>query len=200
MQCWARTNIDVTSSLKIDLKDYLLSDPYRPSEHALYMPDVGGIWTLTPDVLFSKEWIDYIRNDLGLELDIAQIFFRQPYYQHPGAHVDVAKDLTIYGAALNWTLDIDDADMVWYNYPDQDPNFTQRSASDVNYEWPLGQLTELDRCTVGQQPTLVRTDVPHSVDMRSNERWAVSVRLADHSSWQDYRTSLQERLIDETLV
>jgi hypothetical protein len=187
-KCWARTHIDITHSLKIDLKDYILSDPYRPNEYALYVAEAGGIWTLDPNTLFDPNWIRYIKHDLGLELDIAQIFFRKPYYQHPGAHVDIAQDLSLYGGGLNWTLDPDDAHMVWYEYPSNEPCFNQRSTTDVNKEWPLEQLTEVDRCIIGQQPTLVRTDIPHTVDMSANERWLVSARFLECSSWSDYET------------
>ena len=188
INCWVRTDIDITNSLKIDLKDYILSDPCRPGEHALYVAEAGGIWTLDPNTLFDPNWIKYIKHDLGLELDIAQIFFRKPYYQHPGAHVDIAQDLSLYGGGLNWTLDPDDAHMVWYEYPSNEPCFNQRSTTDVNKEWPLGQLTEVDRYIIGQQPTLVRTDIPHTVDMGANERWLVSARFLECSNWSDYET------------
>ena len=188
INCWVRTDIDITNSLKIDLKDYILSDPCRPGEHALYVAEAGGIWTLDPNTLFDPNWIKYIKHDLGLELDIAQIFFRKPYYQHPGAHVDIAQDLSLYGGGLNWTLDPDDAHMVWYEYPSNEPCFNQRSTTDVNKEWLLEQLTEVDRCIIGQQPTLVRTDIPHTVDMGANERWLVSARFLECSNWSDYET------------
>ena len=188
INCWVRTDIDITNSLKIDLKDYILSDPCRPGEHALYVAEAGGIWTLDPNTLSDPNWIKYIKHDLGLELDIAQIFFRKPYYQHPGAHVDIAQDLSLYGGGLNWTLDPDDAHMVWYEYPSNEPCFNQRSTTDVNKEWPLEQLTEVDRCIIGQQPTLVRTDIPHTVDMGANERWLVSARFLECSNWSDYET------------
>jgi hypothetical protein len=136
INCWVRTDIDITNSLKIDLKDYILSDPYKPNEHALYVAEAGGIWTLNPNTLFDSNWIKYIKHDLGLELDIAQIFFRKPYYQHPGAHVDIAQDLSLYGGGLNWTLDPDDAHMVWYEYPNNEPIFNQRSTTDVTKSGP----------------------------------------------------------------
>lgn len=186
--CWARTKIDISNSLKIDLKDYILSNPYRTNEHALYVAEAGGIWTLNPNTLFDSKWIEYVKNDLKLELDIAQIFFRKPYYQHPGAHVDIAQDLSLYGGGLNWTLDPDDAHMVWYEYPDTEPNFTRRSTTDVNKEWPLEDLTEIDRCIIGQQPTAVRTDIPHTVEMGANERWLISARFLEFSTWSNYET------------
>lgn len=176
-------DIDTTGSLAIDLKDYLLSDPYREGEHAIYLPEAGGIWTVDPYLLFTQEFVEYCEQDLGFKLDIAQIFMRKPYYQHPGAHVDISKDYTIHGGGINWTLDPDDAKMVWYEYPDSKPTINQRSPTDINWEWPLDVLTEADRTIIGQTPTLVRTDVPHTVNMGAQERWLVSLRTLDAKSW-----------------
>tara|TARA_B110000503_G_scaffold121966_1_gene186063 strand:+ start:1864 stop:2466 length:603 start_codon:yes stop_codon:yes gene_type:complete len=200
MNCWARTEVDTANSLKIDLKDYILSNPYRPGEHALYVPEAGGIWTLQPKTLFTDEWLEHITDEYGVKVDMAQIFFRKPHYQHPGAHVDIDQNNNLYGGGLNWTLDPDDADMVWYNMPSVDPVYTKRSETDRNKEWPLDSLTEHARCNIGQTPTLVRTDIPHTVQMGENERWLISVRFTWLSSWDQYVNAFGQWIKDETLV
>jgi len=199
MKQWRRTNI-APGLLKIDLKDYLLSDPYRTGEHAIYMPEAGGIWTLQPNTLFSNDWLDYTVNEYGVKVDLAQIFMRKPHYQHPGAHVDIDQNDNLYGGGLNWTLDPDDAEMVWYDTPEQDPVYTQRSHTDRNKEWPLESLTECARCTIGQQPTLVRTDIPHTVDMGTNERWLISVRFTWLNTWEEYLRTFNNWIINEELA
>jgi hypothetical protein len=196
---WKRTTI-APGRLKIDLKDYLLSDPYRPGEHAVYMPEAGGIWTLQPDTLFSKDWLEYTVNEYGVRVDLAQIFMRKPHYQHPGAHVDIDQNDELYGGGLNWTLDPDDAEMVWYDTPEHDPVYTQRSPTDRNKEWPLESLTEHARCTIGQTPTLVRTDIPHTVDMGANERWLISVRFTWLKTWDQYLSTFNKWIDNEELV
>lgn len=196
---WKRTYID-PGELKIDLKDYLLSDPYRPSEHAIYMPGAGGIWTLQPNKIFTDDWLTYVKHEFLAQVDLAQIFYRAPHYQHPGAHVDIDQNDTLYGGGLNWTIDPDDAEMVWYDTPEHDPVYTKRSHTDRNKEWPLESLTECARCTIGQKPTLVRTDIPHTVDMGANERWLISVRFTWLKSWKDYLNKFNDWIVDEELV
>ena len=106
----------------------------------------------------------------------------------------------MYGGGLNWTIDPDDAHMVWYNMPDQDPTYTKRSETDRNKEWPLEDLVENNRCIIGQQPTLVRTDIPHTVDMGANERWLISVRFTWLNDWDQYLNKFNDWIVDETLV
>jgi len=196
---WRRTSID-RGECKIDLKDYILSDPYRDGEHALYFPKHGGIWTLQPKTIFTEEWLQYISFEHHAKVDLAQIFYRAPHYQHPGAHVDIDRSDNLYGGGLNWTIDPDDAHMVWYNMPDQDPTYTKRSETDINKEWPLEDLVENNRCIIGQQPTLVRTDIPHTVDMGANERWLISVRFTRLNDWNQYLDKFNDWIVDETLV
>lgn len=192
---WHRTNIDVTDAIKIDLKDYILSDPTREGEHALYIPDTVGVWTLSPDTIFKQDFLSTFDSNLGVKVDLAQIFYRAPNYQHPGAHVDLGQSGELYGAGLNWTVDVDDAEMTWYNMPTTEGISTKRSETDQNKEWLLEELTEIDRCCIGQTPTLVRTDVPHTVEMGNNERWLISARFLHHWTWDDYTKTLKETIV-----
>lgn len=188
---WHRINLDVTDALKINLKDYILRDPHREGEYALYMEGKAGVWTLNPNTIFKQDFL----NDLGVKVDLAQIFYRAPNYQHPGAHVDLGQNGELYGAGLNWTVDPDDANMTWYHMPNFEGSNTKRSETDQNMEWPLEQLTEMERLCVGQTPTLVRTDIPHSVEMGNNERWLISARFTEHWSWSDYTETLKDRIV-----
>lgn len=194
-----RLDLDISNSLEIDLKDYILDNPYRPEEHAIFIPEAGGIWTVDTCKLFTKQWQKYAENQIGLKLDIAQIFMRKPNYQHPGAHIDISRDHTIHGGGINWTLDPDDSEMVWYDYPDTKPIITERSPTDINWEWPLDTLQETCRCKIGQSPTLVRTDVPHTINMGTNERWLISLRILNAKTWIEH-CNLFKGMIIETLA
>ena len=138
---------------------------------------------------WSYAWTQIIQNVILYFLNILT------NHINVGAHVDVSQNEELYGCGLNWTIDPDDADMVWYNMPDVDPERTKRSETDINYEWPLEQLTEVDRCCIGQTATLVRTNIPHTVEMRDNERWLVSARFLWHTTWEDYMQSFKQRII-----
>ena len=91
-----------------------------------------------------------------------------------------------------YELDPDDAEMVWYETPHYE--HTGEVGTTINNqskEWPIAGLKELDRCHVGQKATLVRTDVPHTVDMGNTDRWAVSFRIISAQSWQTHITVLE---------
>tara|TARA_B100000214_G_scaffold114690_1_gene80973 strand:+ start:1413 stop:2009 length:597 start_codon:yes stop_codon:yes gene_type:complete len=193
---WHRINIDISDAVKIDLKDYILSDPYRQGEHALYIPDCAGVWTLSPNTIFKSSFRKELFLKHKIQIDLAQIFYRAPHYQHPGAHVDLGKNGEIYGAGLNWTVGPDDAEMTWYKMPTVEGTSNRRSVSDLNMEWPLEQLTEIDRLCIGQTPTLIRTDIPHTVDMGNNERWLISARFTWHWTWDDYAKTLKDWIIE----
>lgn len=192
---WHRIDIDITDAVKIDLKDYILSDPYREGEHALYIPDLAGVWTLEASTIFKASFLKELFLKNRIQIDLAQIFYRAPGYQHPGAHVDLGQNGDLYGAGLNWTVEPDDAEMTWYEMPKIEGVNTKRSETDQNMEWPLEQLTEIDRLCIGQTPTLVRTDVPHTVDMGKNERWLISARFLHHWTWDDYTKTLKEMIV-----
>tara|TARA_B100000214_G_C23973762_1_gene631561 strand:- start:5400 stop:5996 length:597 start_codon:yes stop_codon:yes gene_type:complete len=194
-QNWHRTDLDVTNALRLNLKDYLLSDPYREGEHNIYIENTVGVWTIAPQTIFTDKFLGYLADNLLLQVDLAQIFYRTGGYQHPGAHVDLGQNNKLYGCGLNWTVDPDDAEMVWYDMPTTEGVSTKRSETDRNMEWPLEQLKEIDRVCIGQTPTLVRTDIPHTVDMGDNERWLISARFLWHTTWEDYMKSFKTRIV-----
>ena len=55
---------------------------------------------------------------MQVQIDLAQIFYRAPHYQHPGAHVDLSgqKRGAVWSRDLTGLLIADDADMAWYEY------------------------------------------------------------------------------------
>ncbi len=76
---WHKLNIDI-APLIVDLKDYILSDPYRPGEHASYNADTGGVWTLDASKLFSKEWLIDQKSLIALLLLIVVVSFLNPNF------------------------------------------------------------------------------------------------------------------------
>ena len=189
---WHKLNIDI-APLIIDLKDYILSDPYRPNEHASFDINTGGVWTLNSNKLFSKEWLQYLENDYSIFPGHVQLFYKNKNAQHSIAHVDVSSTGTLHGGAINWTLDPDDAEMVWYETPNyKHTREVSTTTNNQSKDWPILGLKEVDRCHVGQEATLVRTDVPHTVDIGITDRWAVSFRIVTALSWQAHVTVLNQ--------
>ena len=200
-QLWQRTSLDIHDCYSVDVKDYLHS---KQAEHynTLFVEGSGGIWTLPGTEIFKQEWIDYIKNDFNLDIHTVNTFMRHPHYQHPTAHNDIyeydGKIITHCGA-INWTLEEDDADMVWYDWPEGvgpdtlDVEF--RSDKDMNFNVPIEDCKELGRCRIGQTPTLVNTGVLHSVEMRERLRILLSVRFTWVVSWEDHLNSFNKVLV-----
>ena len=147
---------------------------------------------LFPEEGYYSETLTCIKNDLNIFPGHIQLFYKNKDAQHSVAHVDVSVLGTLHGGAINWTLDPDDAEMVWYETPHYE--HTGEVGTTINNqskEWPIAGLKELDRCHVGQKATLVRTDVPHTVDIGNTDRWAVSFRILTALTWQTHVTVLE---------
>jgi hypothetical protein len=181
---WLQIDLDIENSLKVDIKDYILSNPQRQNEVAIYKPEEIGIWRLDPETIFKDDFLISLYEKYNLVIGTIQCFMRKPNYQHPGAHCDMLPNGTVLGAALNWCLGEDSSEMVWYEYPDVDPNTLNDSNNYVDYEWPVSVLKETHRHVIGNIPTLVRTDLPHTIDMKDHERWCVSLRFHNDLGWQ----------------
>ena len=176
-------NLDVSDALKIDIKDYILSNPRRQNEVAIYKEDEIGIWSLDPEIIFTDNFLLSLFNRYDLVVGIVQLFMRKPLYQHPGAHCDMLPDGTILGAALNWCVGHDDSEMVWFEKPQTVFNKSNDSFAYVDHEWPRDTLIETHRHIIGNSPTLVRTDIPHTIDMKDHERWCISLRFHNNLNW-----------------
>lgn len=131
--------------------------------------------------LISKDWLEYMK-DIGLEPRSLIFFYREENYQHWGAHIDLndstGENDRVY--AVNWTIDPEDqSEMTWYNLPENWREQVEYSMIGSAYaEWPIETLTEVgERCTIGTTPTLVRTDIPHTVFMKDNFRLCLSFRF-----------------------
>ena len=189
---WHRLNIDLEDPI-LDLKDYILTDPYRPGEHASYNPETGGVWTLDPNILFSKEWLQYLEHDFNIFPGHVQLFYKNKNAHHSVAHVDVSSTGTLHGGAINWTLDPDDAEMVWYETPTHShTGEVNTTVNNQSKEWPIDGLNIVARCNIGQRATLVRTDIPHTVDIGLVDRWAVSFRILTALTWPTHVTVLEQ--------
>ncbi len=189
---WHNLNID-QAEFKIDVKDYLLSDPYRTGEHSSFDIKKGGVWTLSSDTIFSQKWLEHVENTYSIIPGHVQIFYKKAGVQHNVAHVDMSSTGTAHGGAINWIVDPDDSEMIWYRYPDMKPTGgINNNINDQSIEWPTEKLTEIERAHIGQTPTLVRTDVPHSIKMGKIDRWAVSFRILTALSWHAHVTVLEQ--------
>lgn len=179
---YLQVDLDTDNCYKVDLIDYILSDPQRPNEVAIYNKDEIGIWRLEPDTIFKDNFLIDLYEKYNLVIGTIQCFMRKPLYQHPGAHCDMLPDGTILGSALNWCIGKDDSEMVWYDFPNTSAVINDNH-NYVDHEWPITTLKETHRTVIGNTPTLVRTDIPHTVEMKNHDRWCISLRFHNDITW-----------------
>lgn len=183
---WHRLNIDISNAVR---EDFDFQNLYSKSE---YNGKLAGVWSFmhtTVDQLLSQQWIDYMYS-IGLPVRSAIVFFRKPYYIHPGAHVDMFWNGQVAIGAINWVLDpLDDSEMIWYDVPLDTGQSLQTPAQTKYIQWDLDSVENhvLDRRCIAKQPTLVNVGIPHNIIVKSRSRWAVSVRLECDTvhSWQE---------------
>ena len=154
--------------------------------------------------VFNEDWVRSVNAALNLDITGALIFARRAGYQHPGAHIDVnpsADEVYPVSHSFNWVLEQDNNPMIWYKpwwdaedinesikaasgeipFPGQDSKGVE-AGSMVYQETPC-ELLERDseHCLAHDQLTVVRTNIPHNVDMISDkDRWCITAR-----SWGD---------------
>ena len=182
---WHVLDIDISNAVR---EDFDFQNLYNNSE---YNGKSAGVWNFmnhNVDQLLSQKWIDSMHS-IGLPVKSAMVFFREPYYIHPGAHVDVFWDGRIVIGALNWVLDpMDDSEMIWYDMPLDSGQSLLTPAQTKYLNWDLDSVENhvLDRRCIATQPTLVNVGIPHNIIVKSRGRWAISVRLASGTvdSWQ----------------
>jgi hypothetical protein len=199
MQNWIQTDISVEGALKMNVKAHLLSDPYN-SGTQLIIEDKVGVWQMNSDEVFNDDWVELMKEKLDLTVTGALIFARKAGYQHPGAHIDVnpiGEELLPVSHSFNWVLEQDNNPMVWYKpwwdaedidestdaangkfpFPGQSGDGVE--ARDMVYQETPCELLERDseHCLAHDRITIVRTNIPHSVDMVSDkDRWCITAR------------------------
>lgn len=185
-QPWQILNIDISNALRTDID---LKDMYNKSQYA---GAPAGIWhyrDIELDKLLDTNWIKRM-HQIGIPVKNAMVFYRDPFYVHPEAHIDVFWSGEPCIAAINWTLDPDDdSEMIWYNTPKESANADITPAETKYLSWPLEQIEsyEFAKKTIGSVPTLVRTGIPHNIVVKRKPRWAVSVRYDDRhlKNWEN---------------
>jgi len=171
---WHMVDIDVGNAVRKDFDlDAKLASSQKHAKESAYL------WKYSNNTigdLFNTEWLDYMK-DIGLEIQYGSIFYRDPYYVHPTAHIDLADGASgNLGASFNWCLRPSDADMTWYKIPPAGGEVYITAAGTPALDWPLDQVEEISRKQINEECTLVRIDIPHNVIVRSLPRWCVTAR------------------------
>jgi len=151
----------------------------------------------TKDIeLFNSDWVKQLCECTQNEVSTLVVFYRPPFYQHAAAHIDLnlkhaleAVDSVVTepaGVNLVYNGANDTSQMVWYHcteYTEKDVQWAMNHTPYINFD--LESLSEMSRCCIGNNVTLVRTDIPHTILMSSEPRLSISVRFKWHG-WQDF--------------
>lgn len=191
-------SISTANALQVDLRDYMErtrqvsvgvggSDIFNQESkyHSWYI-EIEEIKTV-----FNPEWIEYVQTSIpGFYISWGCIIYRKAkydYHTESAAHIDCnpqKQKYFYYG--LNFTIDQDDSEMVWYEKIDGNIDFNDRS---TYFDIPADKLKEIYRFNVRNDClSLVNTSVIHDVDNKGKDRWAISLRglkQNEYGSWEN---------------
>ena len=180
---WHELKIDTTDAL---LPGLSLDKMHQESLHA--SNPINVFFIENTDTIFNKSWIQYLES-LGLFISACVLFYRDPQYQQPDAHVDLLHTGGICYYGCNFTTDPDDdAQMVWFDVLPESGIYEETINAGTPYlHWPIEQIQhqEIARKRIGTQLTLINTSIPHNIIMGDRPRWGISVRFFNPAeSWE----------------
>jgi hypothetical protein len=174
--CWYTLDIDISNALRKDWEWNI------PESSTL---DVK----IENTRIFNQDWLDYMQS-IGIPVVRAMLFYRNSMCIQKNAHVDLRGpdsngNISYINYAMNWVLGGKDSEMIWYNLPDKNIDVKYSMANTPYIQWPISTLEEIERVNIQNSLTLIRTDIPHSIQVQSEPRWCISAR-SDISgySWQ----------------
>jgi hypothetical protein len=102
------------------------------------------------------------------------------------AHIDIdtVHPFSLKHFSINWCIGGADSEMIWYEMPETEKSISYTSANTVYISWDTGTLKEIERHHIGEEATLVRTDIPHSIKMGPEPRWCFSLRLSSLENFE----------------
>jgi len=144
------------------------------------------VWEFLPRDILRLSWLA----DLPWTVTQVLVFGRTSDKIDTVAHLDhprsnpSAEDWDYLPAAINWCVGEDYKPMQWWSaggLPGETMELT--TVDQGSYvQWPLTELELIDQCVIGDRPTLVRIDQPHSIAPGPGTRTSVSLRLAPWSA------------------
>ncbi len=170
--CWYSLDIDVKNCFRKDFK--------FPAVRGRY-----GIWDMLAWDVFNKEWLEYVTSK-GLPIYSVMIFYRGAWASTHGAHVDISvvEPLLLTNFAINWVYGGQDSTMSWYETPLEEKKIDYTPAGTAYKVWNKWELKRIEFDAIGENVKLVRTGVPHSIEMGSEPRWCFSARTSIHHDYE----------------
>jgi hypothetical protein len=191
---WYRINLDVTAALRPEFIEFCSQQP----------PDLH---LFQPSNAFTDQWQADVSQRCDIEFFNVLVFSRDSSESEATAHID-SLDIPLI-SAINWCIGPDHRPMQWwrvppvikrpfvdtgYNWRTSDQGALTRNRVDpvestenlTHQQWYCSELELRDQCLIGNQPTLVRVDQPHSIALGPSDRVCVSARFRPlNRSWVD---------------
>lgn len=157
-----------------------------------------GVWILYNgkddfSKFFNLSWIEQVEKSLCIDILGAVIFYRGANFQNVIAHIDIDPEpeyQAVYG--LNWVAHgSEHSTMNWFelptDYKTSDQPMLYTPAKSPWQSWPVETLIKTHSTNIGNQLTLVQTNVPHSINTGPIDRWGISLRARDINivKWSD---------------
>jgi hypothetical protein len=188
-----RLNIDIANALNEDIVS---------SRSGKYLVEN---FTSNFDKIFKTEWFDELSEKVG-QIKNVLIFSRPAYWSTNVSHVDLKNDKTPVWFSLNWILQGKDSKMVWHEPPYDYlncSNLKKTMSNNYNLQWDINELKVIEQYEVVDRLVIARTDIPHSIIVKSEPRIAIAIRplisIDSRYSWNDSVEFFREKklLIDE---
>ena len=184
LKSWFNLNIDVSNSLN---KDWV----FETNRYITFAK---------PYEIFNSNWLEYMES-LHLSIEKVIVFYRKKNDDSfENAHIDLGNRGETLLFALNWVYGGKGSKMIWYDFPD---NFSiagnirsnePRGKGGLYCAVPITDSLKIDEHVIDTSPVLVRVGIPHRVEIGSEPRWCVSVRVTlPQNNWEDLIKDLQSK-------
>lgn len=144
------------------------------------------IWRVTPAEFLHPILISYF-DTIQLPISGVMMFWRSSGYSNTHAHIDFRStdpDSIVY-CGINYVVGGIGSEMVWYEAPNKSMVSALTEARTNFTSERIDHLIEKSRGCIGNELTLVRTDLPHAIMMKTEPRLCISIRLQERfSSWE----------------
>jgi hypothetical protein len=190
--CWYKLNLDIKNCFLDGYKFPIPSGRF-------------GIWSPLAQDVCNPKWLKHLKS-LGLPAYSFMIFYRASYASTTQAHIDIAPTtpLSLTNFAINWCYGGEDSEMVWYEMPKNKTKVSYTEAKTPYMSWDIPSLKEIERHHIGEEVTIVKTGIPHAINMGGDPRWCFSMRLSflENMKWNEAIKILKEKnlLIERDVI
>ena len=185
MKPWYKLNLDVSNCFS--------KNPNLPTHKEQFK-----IWNFLVTEICHPNWLNYLKS-LGLTPCSVLIFYGDAWKSDTmrNAHIDIATvdPYELHHFAINWCIGGAGSEMIWYEMPKTIPQVHYSSAKTPYIPCNTFSLKEIERHHIGEEATLVRTDIPHFIKMGPEPRWCFSLRLSplENFEWDQAVHMFKER-------